>query len=413
MNPAKCHILVINCGSSSLKYELFCINAKEGAAGASSTLCKGIVERIGSEDASFSCKTYAEGRETSVKKTMPARTHVDAFHAVVGVITGEGGVVGDVRMVDVVGHRVVHGGETYAQSVVIDDSVEKTIEALSPFAPLHNPANLNGIRAAKSIFKHCPHVAVFDTAFHQSMEKQAFMYALPYEIYKKHGIRRYGFHGTSHYYVSREAARRLGKKPDEINVITCHLGNGCSITAVQRGKSAYTTMGFTPLEGLMMGTRCGDIDPAILVYLQSRGLRYEELDVMMNKHSGLLGISGVSNDMRDIQQASEEGNERAELSLEMFALSARKHIGACAALMDSVHMLVFTAGVGQNDPEMRERICAPLSNLGMAFDAEKNRKIAKTEGIISADYSPVPIAVIETKEELQIALDSYGLVFGA
>ena len=407
------NILVINCGSSSLKFEVFATFLENKIPKAKS-LCKGIVERIGASNSifSYSVTPQEEGVETeSIKETLSIDNHEAAFHKVISTLTdSKTKIIADVTHINAVGHRVVHGGEKYSHSVIIDDAVKSTIKALSPFAPLHNPANLDGIKAAEKIFSHCPHVAVFDTAFHQTMPQRAFMYALPYELYKKHGIRRYGFHGTSHFYVSRESARRLGKSPHKVNLITCHLGNGCSITAIEQGRSVETSMGFTPLQGVMMGTRSGDIDPAILVYLESQGMSSQKIDTLINKESGLLGISGVSNDMRDIQEAAVAGNERAELALEMFALSVQKHIGAYAGLLHTVDMLVFTAGIGQNDVEMRERICEPLYNLGMAIDKDKNRKVGRNDGIISTDFSTVAISVIATKEELQIALDTYELV---
>ncbi len=413
MKTGKNHILVINCGSSSLKYEIFAMSGVEDSP-KSHSICKGIVERIGSKEAVLlhKSKIESESEYISIKKTIAIEDHVQACNTVVRLLTSSevGGIITDIQSIDAVGHRVVHGGEYYNSSVIIDAQVEKNIAQLAPFAPLHNPANLNGIHAVQSIFSHCPHTAVFDTAFHQTMPPHAYMYALPYEIYKKYGIRRYGFHGTSHYYVSREAARRMGKEPKDINVITCHLGNGCSISAVEKGISIETSMGFTPLQGMMMGTRSGDIDPAILGYLQSQGMSFTELDTMMNKQSGLLGISGVSNDMRDLQEAMKQGNKRAELALQMFAWSVQKHVGAYVGLLHTVDMLIFTAGVGQNDVEMRERICEPFYNLGISLDKEKNRSVGKGEGIISADFSPVPIAVIETREELQIALDTYKLI---
>ncbi len=393
-------ILVINCGSSSLKYEIFSFPQEH-------SLCKGVVEKIGKEDAIVLYQSQTK-RSHHIQKITD---HTNAFNVVMNLLTdSEIGVIADTNQVHAIGHRVVHGGEIYSSSVMINDHVMGAIEELLPFAPLHNPANLSGIQAAKKLFPHCKHIAVFDTAFHQTMPAAAFTYPLPYEIYKKYGIRRYGFHGTSHYYVSREGARCLGKKPEDINLITCHLGNGCSITAIEKGRSIDTTMGFTPLEGLMMGTRCGSIDPAILVFLQEQNMDGKEIDAIMNKKSGLLGISGVSNDMRDIEKAAINGNKRAELALEMFAHSVQKFIGAYAALLQTVDMLVFTAGVGQNDPAMRKRICEPLPNIGMQLDSIKNEDVNRGEGIISADYSNVKIAVIETKEELQIARDSYSLI---
>lgn len=394
-------ILVINCGSSSLKYEVYVM--PEGKS-----LGKGGVERIGMPAGFISQKT-ADGREIHIEKDIP--DHSVAISLVQQALTdGENGLISDMKQITGVGHRVVHGGESYSQSVVIDEQVIAAIEKNIELAPLHNPANLTGIREAQKLFPTATQVAVFDTAFHQTLQPGAFLYGLPRELYDKFKIRRYGFHGTSHRFVNRMAVDHVKRAVENTNVISCHLGNGASITAIAGGKSVDTSMGFTPLEGLVMGTRSGDVDPAIIFYLMDRGYSAEEVNTMLNKKSGVYGLSGVSNDFRDLQAAAREGNQDAEETLEVFAHRVRRYIGAYMAELVKVDLLVFTGGVGQYAPFVRERICSRLENLGIILDKERNRANISQLGVISADYSPVTVLVVPTNEELQIATDAYELI---
>jgi len=312
-----------------------------------------------------------------------------------------------------IGHRVVHGGEQYAASVVIDDDVVKAIEKNAELAPLHNPPNLIGIREAQDALPGVKQVAVFDTAFHQTMPPAAYLYGLPYEMYEKYRIRRYGFHGTSHRFVASRALELLKRSPDNTNIITCHLGNGASVTAIEHGLSIDTSMGFTPLEGLMMGTRSGDIDPAIIEFLEKRGYTASEVNSLLNKKSGLLGLSGISNDLRDLEAEAAKGNQRAVQALEVYAYRVRKYVGAYVANLVKVDALVFTGGIGQHGVRMRERICHRLENLGIFMDYGLNSTLGSGEGIVSSAFSPIAILVIPTNEELQIAIDTYDLIFGA
>jgi len=395
-------ILVVNCGSSSLKYEVY-----EMPMGAS--LGKGTVERIGMGVGNISQKSP----KGVFKKDAEIPDHATAMDLVREAITdAENGIVSTLREIVGVGHRVVHGGEEYSESVLIDEKVLEAIRKNIELAPLHNPANLTGIKELMNAMPGVPQVAVFDTAFHQTIQPASYLYGLPYELYEKYKIRKYGFHGTSHRYVSTEAMKMMQRSKTNTNVISAHLGNGASITAIAQGKSVDTSMGFTPLEGLIMGTRSGDIDPAIIFYLIDRGYSPEELNSMLNKKSGLLGISGVSNDMRDLLEASAKGNTRAEAALEVFAHRVRRYIGAYMADLVKVDALIFTGGVGQHDYEMRERICRRLENLGIVMDYHKNLENRSKPGIISTDYSPVTILVIPTNEELQIAMDAHELIFG-
>lgn len=396
----KACVLVINCGSSSLKYEVFLFPEK-------TSLGKGIVERIG-ENTSVLTHEATVHQKTFENKTH-IKNHEQAFKIVSETIChATYGIIESPKQITAVGHRVVHGGKQYSQSVVIDNSVINIIDELSALAPLHNPPNLDGIKSALMVFPHCKHVAVFDTAFHQTIPQKAFMYALPYTIYTQFDIRKYGFHGTSHQYVSKQAAKLLEKNTEKVNLITCHLGNGSSIAAIRNGQSVDTTMGFTPLAGLMMGTRSGDIDPAIVPFLINKGMTSKEIDTILNKKSGLLGISEISNDMRDLETATSHNN-KATLALEMYAYHVRKFIGAYVAELTHVDMVVFTAGIGQHARKMRQRICAPLTGLGIYLDEQKNNTVEKTSSIISQESSPVKIAVIPTNEELQIASDAYYL----
>ncbi len=392
-------ILVINAGSSSLKYQL--IDTADNKV-----IAKGLCERIGIENSKL---TYKPTGKEGFELVQDMKDHTDAIQLVLNALVDPvHGVIADMKEIDAVGHRVVHGGEKFAESVLLTDEVIETIESLNDLAPLHNPANLMGIRACKAIMPNTPMVGVFDTAFHQTMPPEAFIYALPYEAYTEHMVRRYGFHGTSHKYVSMRALAMLGKPAEGTKIITCHLGNGSSVAAIKDGKCIDTSMGLTPLEGLPMGTRSGDIDPAIVGYLVRRlGLNMKEMDTYMNKKSGMLGISGVSSDFRDLSAAANEGNERAELALKVFAYRVKKYIGAYAAALDGVDAIVFTAGVGENDRGMRERILTGLDYLGVDVDFEYNRNAPRGEEItISKPESKVKVFVIPTDEELMIAMDA-------
>lgn len=394
-------VLVINCGSSSLKYQLIDMSDE-------SVLAKGLVERIGIEGSILTQKV--EGRQNFVIQ-QPMKDHKDAIKLVLdALLDGENGVIKSMDEISAVGHRVVHGGEKYANSVLIDESVMAALEECVKLAPLHNPPNLIGINACKALMPNTPMVAVFDTAFHQTMPEHAYIYALPYELYTEHKVRRYGFHGTSHKYVSQVAAQITGKDIKDLKIITCHLGNGASVAAVQNGKVVDTSMGFTPLEGLVMGTRCGDIDPAIVTFLMNeKNLSAKELDDLMNKKSGVLGISGVSSDFRDIEGAADNGNKRADLALKVFNYRVKQYVGAYAAAMGGVDCIVFTAGLGENSATTREEICKGLEFLGVKIDKERNNVRGKVAEISSED-SKVKVYLIPTNEELMIARDTKELV---
>ena len=389
-------VLVINAGSSSLKYQFIDIETK-------TVLAKGLCERIGI-DGKLTQKV--SGRDDFVRNDA-MKDHSDAIRMVVEALTDEKvGVISDMKEIDAVGHRVVHGGEIFSGSVVIDDKVMDALQQCVELAPLHNPANIIGIEACAKIMPGTPQVGVFDTAFHQTMPKEAYMYALPYEMYTKHKIRRYGFHGTSHKYVSGRAAEILGKKPEDLKIITLHLGNGSSITAVDGGKSVDTTMGFTPLAGVCMGTRSGDIDPAIVTFLMEKeGLDVKGVNDLMNKQSGVFGISGISSDFRDLEKAADEGDERAQLALDMFAYSVKRYIGAYAAAMGGVDAIVFTAGIGENTAIMREAITNGLEFMGIKIDKELNN-VRGVERDISAEGATVKTLIIPTDEEMMIAMDT-------
>ena len=392
-------VLVINCGSSSLKYQVLDMTNE-------SLQAKGLVERIGMEGSILTHEKI--GAEDKFVLETPMEDHKAAIGYVLEAVADpDHGVVKSMSEIGAVGHRVVHAGEKYAESVLIDDDVIEALEDCIDLAPLHNPPNLLGIAACKELMPDTPMVAVFDTAFHQTMPPESYIYALPYEYYKKYGIRRYGFHGTSHKYVAERAADIMNVNLDDLKIITCHLGNGASVSAIKRGVCIDTSMGFTPLEGLVMGTRSGDIDPAIVNFIADKeGLSQEEINEIMNKKSGVLGISGVSSDFRDIEAAAEEGNERALLALKVFAHKVRFYIGAYIAEMNGVDAIVFTAGVGENDIAMRDIICNDLGNLNIKLDLVKN-KVRGKELIISRDDSRVKIILIPTNEELMIARDTY------
>jgi acetate kinase len=395
-------ILVINCGSSSLKYQVIDMTNE-------TLLAKGLVERIGIEGSVL--KHEKEGMDDKFVLETPMKDHKDAIgHVMDAVQMDSYGVVSSMDEISAVGHRVVHAGEKYSRSVVINDDVIEALEECVELAPLHNPPNLLGIKAAQELMPGTPNVGVFDTAFHQTMPPSSYVYALPYEYYEKYGVRRYGFHGTSHMYVAEKAAQLLGKRFTEVKVITCHLGNGGSVTAIRRGKSINTSMGFTPLEGLVMGTRSGDIDPAIVGYIADKeNLSSSEVINVLNKKSGVMGISGVSSDFRDLGTAAAEGNERAELALDIFAHQVKFYIGAYMAEMNGADAIVFTAGIGENDIQMRARICKGLDNLGIKLDEAKNDVRGK-ETVISTEDSKVKLFLIPTNEELVIARDTYRLV---
>ncbi len=395
-------ILVINCGSSSCKFQLFNIDNGD-------VLAKGNAERIGI-DGKLTYKPAGKD-EVVIEADMP--DHKVAVTMILDqLVDKDHGVIADVSEIAAVGHRVLHGGKYYSESVIVNDDVKKVIRDCFDLGPLHNPANLIGIEACEAVLPAgTPQVAVFDTAFHQTMPPKAYMYALPYEYYEKYDIRRYGFHGTSHRYVSRRVADFLGEKYEDLRIITCHLGNGSSFAAVKDGKCQDTSMGLTPLAGICMGTRTGDIDPAIVPFIQKRtGMSADELDTLMNKQSGVQGISGVSSDFRDLAKAASEGNERAQLALDMFVYQGTKIVGSYAAAMGGVDVIVFTAGIGENTYDVRAGICKNLEFMGVKVDPAKNDGLRGKEAIISADDSKVKVVVIPTNEELAIAQETEALV---
>ena len=394
------NILVINAGSSSLKYQLLNPETQQ-------VLAKGLCERIGI-DGKFTYKP--EGKQAVKEADVAMPTHNEAIKAVLdALVDPANGVIGSMKEIDAVGHRVVHGGEKFARSVLITEEVMAAIEECNPLAPLHNPANIIGIKACQALMPGTPMVAVFDTAFHQTMPAAAYMYALPYEYYEKDKVRRYGFHGTSHKYVTQRAAEMLGKPIESLKLISCHLGNGSSIAAVDGGKSVDTSMGFTPLAGLPMGTRCGDIDAGILQYLMNKyGMDIDKMLNVLNKKSGVEGLSCVSSDFRDLENAAAEGNEKAELAQKKFAYEVRKYVGAYAAAMGGVDAVIFTAGVGENDKVIRAMACQGLEFMGLKLDEAANDVRGK-ETVISAADSKVKVLLIPTNEELMIAIDTAAL----
>ncbi len=395
-------ILVLNCGSSSIKYQFISMTTEK-------VLAKGQVERIGTNHAVLT-HFFEDGKSAKVVSDIP--DHNKAIEVVISTLTNtDYGVIRDKQEIKAIGHRVVHGGEKFASSVFITDEVKDKIHDCIELAPLHNPHNFRGINACAELLPGVPQVAVFDTAFHQTMPPHSYLYALPYSEYQVHNIRRYGFHGTSHRYVSERAAKLLKTKPDQIKVITCHLGNGCSISAIDKGKSVDTSMGFTPLEGLVMGTRCGDIDPAIMFYIASKqGLSVSEIDNLLNKHSGLDGISGISNDMREILKQMNAGNERAKLAVDIFCYRLKKYICAYYGVMNGADALIFTAGIGENADQIREITCTGLECIGIKLDAAKNKNTIGTEALISGKSSKIDVFVIPTNEELIIARDTRKIV---
>lgn len=394
-------VLVINCGSSSLKFQLIDSDSEE-------VLAKGLCERIGIDGGMV---TYQPEGKEKIKKNADMPDHTEAVKLVIdSLIDKENGVISTLDEIGAVGHRIVHGGESFSSATLINDDVIKAIEDCNDLAPLHNPANLIGIRSCQKIMPNVPMVAVFDTAFHQTMPKKAYLYGIPYEYYKKYKVRRYGFHGTSHEFVSKRAAEFLGKDIDNFKVIVCHLGNGASISAVKNGKCVDTSMGLTPLEGLFMGTRSGDLDPAIIQFISKKEkLSIDEMLNILNKKSGVLGLSEVSSDFRDLNEAAENGNEQAKTTLEAYSYRVAKYIGSYVAAMNGVDAIVFTAGVGENNIEVRQMIGEYLGYLGTGVDKEKNN-IRGKEAVISPDGARVSVLVIPTNEELAIARETVKLV---
>lgn len=393
-------IVVFNCGSSSIKYQLF--EMPDGKV-----ITKGLVERIGEDNS----KAAQKSGENLIEIEEKVADHRQALDIIEKMLTDpEKGPVKSMSEIGACGHRVVHGGEAFTGSVIVNEELEKVIEQYSELAPLHNPPNLTGIRAVGVIMGSVPQVVCFDTAFHQSIPEVAYLYALPHEMYERYKVRRYGFHGTSHRFVARRAAELLGKGKYDVNLITCHLGNGCSITAVREGRSVDTSMGLTPLEGVVMGTRSGDVDPAVIFHLVRKGYKLEELDIIFNKRSGLLGISGVSNDVRDLEKKAAEGHEKCRLALDIFAYRIRKYIGAYMAVLNGCDAVVFTGGIGENGIAMRKRILENMENIGIRLDSDKNRAVSGREGKIHSQDSRVKLLVIPTDEEGAIARDTYEIV---
>lgn len=388
-------VLAINAGSSSLKFQLIEMPEEK-------LVSKGLIERIGLKGSKitveYNGEKYTDEKEIS--------DHVKAVDLMLDSLINHG-IIRDINDIDGTGHRVVHGGELFPESALVTDEVEKQIESLTELAPLHNPANLMGIRAFRKLLPNIPHVAVFDTSFHQTMPEQAYLYSLPFHYYKDYGIRKYGFHGTSHKYVSQRAAEILERPIEELRIISCHIGNGASIAAIDGGESVDTSMGFTPLAGVTMGTRSGDIDPALIPYIMEKtGKSAEEVLDILNKESGLLGISGTSSDLRDLEQDAEEGKSRAKLALDVFASRIHKYIGSYTAKMHGVDVIVFTAGVGENSDEVRGRVLEGLEFMGVYWDPKKNEQIHGSEGFINYPHSPVKVLVIPTNEEVMIARDA-------
>ena len=391
-------VLVLNCGSSSVKYQVLDMTNE-------TTLAKGIVERVGTDEARI---THDKTGSPRYRTTKPVATHKIAVGEVLSLLTDpEMGVLENVSDITAVGHRVVHAGERFSGSVMINTETKQALKDCIDLAPLHNPANITGIEAAEEAMPGTPQAGTFDTAFHQTMPAHAFLYGLPIGLYRKYGMRRYGFHGTSHYWVSKRAAELLGKPIEETKIITCHLGNGASMTAVAGGKSVDTSMGFTPLEGLVMGTRCGDIDPAIVTFLMRKEhLSPEQVDDLLNKESGVRGLAQMSHDMRDVEAAAEQGNAQAQTTLDVYCYKIIKYIGAYAAAMNGVDAIVFTAGVGENSPYTREQVCKSLTYLGVDFDYKANEGLKGKERELTKPGSKVKVYTIPTNEELVIAQDA-------
>jgi len=396
-------ILVLNCGSSSIKYQLYELD------NGYNMLAKGVLERIGLND---SILTHRPTGKDPYKAIIDIPDHTTGINQVMSVLTDtRHGVIKNVKEINAVGHRVVNGGELYTESVLVDNEVKRQIEINSELAPLHNPANLKGILSVEKLIPGVPQVVVFDTSFHQTMPDYAYMYALPYEYYEKYKIRKYGYHGTSHKYVASKAAQLIGRDIASLKIITCHLGNGASITAIKNGKSIDTSMGFTPVDGLIMGTRTGEIDAGVLVYIADKEhLSVSGVNNLINKKSGVVGISQVSSDMRDLEIAASEGNEKAILALNMYAYRVKKYIGSYIAALNGLDLLVFTGGIGENDFKMRAKICSDLQNLGIIFDYENNKDVRGENKIISKPESKVTVMCITTDEEFVIASDTKMIV---
>ncbi|MFW5658102.1 MAG: acetate kinase [Bacteroidota bacterium] len=395
-------ILVLNCGSSSIKFQLFDMGTKD-------VLSKGLVEKIGLKGSIL--KLEKENGE-KVKFEGEILDHQSGIEYVLGVLTSQKhGCIKNLEEIDAVGHRVVHGGEKFNSSVLITDEVIKEMEDCIDLAPLHNPPNLKGIYAMQDLLPNVPQAGVFDTAFHQTMPKHAYMYAIPYSLYEKYGIRRYGFHGTSHRYVSKRACEILDVDMKTQKIITCHLGNGASAAAIKYGESVDTSMGLTPVEGLIMGTRAGDLDLGVLTFIMDKEeIGFSATNTLINKHSGILGVTGISSDMREVEEAAENGNQRAKLGLDMYHYRVRKYIGAYAAAMNGVDIVIFTGGIGENGWESREEICKNLDYLGLEFDPGKNKGIRGKEIVITKDTSKVKAMVVPTNEELVIAEDTQVII---
>ncbi|RFU04074.1 acetate kinase [Staphylococcus haemolyticus] len=388
-------VLAINAGSSSLKFQLIRMPEE-------TLVTKGLIERIGIKDSIFTIEVNGE----KIKDVKDIKDHEEAINIMLDSFK-QHGIIDDINDIAGTGHRVVHGGELFPTSALVTDKVEEQIESLSELAPLHNPANLMGIRAFRKLLPNIPHVAVFDTSFHQSMPEQSYLYSLPYQYYKDYGIRKYGFHGTSHKYVSQRTAEIMNKPIEELRIISCHIGNGASIAAIDGGESIDTSMGFTPLAGVTMGTRSGNIDPALIPFImQKTGQNAEEVLNVLNKESGLLGISGTSSDLRDLESDAEEGKERAQLALDVFASRIHKYIGSYATRMHGVDVIVFTAGVGENSSTVRAKVLEGLEFMGIYWDPKKNETIRGEEGFINYPHSPVKVIVIPTNEEVMIARDT-------
>ena len=395
-------ILVLNCGSSSIKYQLFNIESKE-------VIAKGGIEKIGLEG-SFIKFSLPNGEKETIMTAIPE--HTTGVRLIIDLLTSDKyGVVGSIEEIDAVGHRMVHGGEKFSASTLLTDEVLETFEACNDLAPLHNPANLKGVNAVKEVAPNMPQVGVFDTAFHQTMPDYAYMYAVPYELYEKYGVRRYGFHGTSHRYITKRALEMLNIPAEGSKIITCHIGNGGSCAAVKDGKSIDTSMGLTPLAGLMMGTRSGDIDPGAIPFIMEKmGLDAQGLSDLLNKKSGVAGISGISSDMREVKAAAEAGNKRAELANTMYFYRIKKYIGEYAAAMGGVDVIIFAGGVGENQADCRETVLSGLEFMGVELDKEKNAVTRGEEAVLSTPSSKVKVLLIPTDEELMIASDTYEII---
>ena len=404
-------VLVLNCGSSSIKYQLIETSIEAIEKNADVMVARGLVERIGTASAVHTYQAAGRAKRTDSKEILE---HREALAEIVRTLTDpEHGVISSPAEVDAVGHRMVHGGEHFTRSALATPEAIAAVQECIPLAPLHNPPNLRGYEAARRILPDVPHALVFDTAYHQTMPPVAFLYGLPYVLYTRHGIRRYGFHGTSHRFVGWRSRVLLGRPREETRLVTCHLGNGCSVCAIDHGRSVDTSLGFTPLEGLIMGTRCGDLDPGVIFHvMHAEDLSEHQLTTMLNKHSGLFGISGVSNDMRELLAEEAKGNERARLAIDIFCYKVRKYVAAYAAVMEGAEAVIFTGGIGENAPAIRERSLTGLGFMGLSVDHERNAAAVAREAVISTDASAVKALVIPTNEELIIARDTVRLVEG-